>query len=129
MRFGCAKSRGESVTFIFAVKTGMRNGKEAELEQNRRKWKGEEEMPDNGSETRIALIGIIVEEVDATEQINNLLHEYREYIVGRMGIPYRGKEVSIISVVLDAPEKVISALSGKIGMIRGISVKTMQTKR
>lgn len=81
------------------------------------------------AETKIALVGIIVEEETAVERVNGLLHEYRAYIVGRMGIPYPAKAVNIISVVVDAPEPVISALSGKLGMIQGINVKTIQTKK
>ncbi|MFW5652364.1 MAG: TM1266 family iron-only hydrogenase system putative regulator, partial [Acetivibrio ethanolgignens] len=65
---------------------------------------------------------------EAAEEVNELLHEFREYMVGRMGIPYREKEISIISIVLDAPEDKISALSGKLGMVRGISVKSMTAK-
>lgn len=79
-------------------------------------------------ETKIALIGIMVEEPEAAAPVNSLLHEYSSYIVGRMGIPYSKKEVNIISVVIDAPENVISALSGKLGRISGISVKTMLAK-
>lgn len=79
-------------------------------------------------ETRIALIGIIVEDTGATERINALLHTYGDYIVGRMGIPYRSRGLCIISVVVDAPNEVISALSGKLGQIRGISVKTVYSK-
>lgn len=78
--------------------------------------------------TKVALIGIIVENPEAAEEVNELLHEFREYVVGRMGIPYREKEISIISIVLDAPEDKISALSGKLGMVRGISVKSMTAK-
>lgn len=78
--------------------------------------------------TKVALIGIIVENPEAAEKVNELLHEFREYMVGRMGIPYREKEVSIISIVLDAPEAKISALSGKLGMVKGISVKSMTAK-
>lgn len=79
-------------------------------------------------ETRIALIGIIVENTDIVEQVNLILHEYGQYIVGRMGIPYREKLVSIISIVIDAPNNVISSLSGKLGMLDGISVKTVYSK-
>lgn len=79
-------------------------------------------------ETRIALIGIIVEDTGATGALNNLLHEYGEWVVGRMGIPYRSKGVCIISVVVDAPMQVISSLSGKLGMLRGVSVKTVYSK-
>lgn len=76
-------------------------------------------------ETRIALIGIIVENTGSTPQLNDLLHEYGSYIVGRMGIPYREKGVNIISVAIDAPQDVINALSGKIGRLEGISAKTV----
>ena len=80
-------------------------------------------------ETRIALIGIIVENPDETEQINRILHEYSGYIIGRMGIPYRQQGIAIISVVLDAPQDVISSLSGKLGMLRGVSAKTVYSKQ
>lgn len=79
-------------------------------------------------ETRIALIGIIVENTEAVEDLNQILHEYGKYIVGRMGIPYKPKSVSIISVVIDAENNVISSLSGKLGMLEGISVKTVYSK-
>ncbi|MFW2486936.1 TM1266 family iron-only hydrogenase system putative regulator [Clostridium chromiireducens] len=78
--------------------------------------------------TRIALIGIIVEDMNSTDKINSILHEYSQYMVGRMGIPYREKNVGIISVVIDATNDVISSLSGKLGMIPGINVKTMYSK-
>ena len=78
--------------------------------------------------TRIALIGIIVEDLTATEQINRILHEYNELVVGRLGIPYRKQGVGIISVVVDGTNDRISSLSGKLGMIPGISVKTMYSK-
>lgn len=76
-------------------------------------------------DTRIALIGIIVENSESVEQLNQLLHEYSSYIIGRMGIPYAKKQVSIISVAVDAPQDKISALSGKIGRLDGIGVKTL----
>ncbi len=75
-------------------------------------------------ETRIAVMGIIVEDMESVEVLNNVLHAYGEYIVGRMGIPYRKKNVNIVSIAVDAPQDVISAMSGKIGKIKGISVKT-----
>ena len=75
-------------------------------------------------ENRIAVIGIIVEEPASVERLNALLHDYREYIVGRMGIPYRERGIHIISIAIDAPQEIISALSGKIGRIPGISNKT-----
>lgn len=76
-------------------------------------------------ETRIALIGIIVESTDNTMELNQLLHEYGQYIIGRMGIPYREKKVNIISVAIDAPQDIINALSGKIGRLKGITAKTV----
>jgi putative iron-only hydrogenase system regulator len=79
-------------------------------------------------ETRIALIGIIVDNMEVVEELNKILHEYGKYIVGRMGIPYREKNVSIISIVVDAENNVISSLSGKLGMLKGISVKTVYSK-
>ena len=76
-------------------------------------------------ETRIALIGIIVENPDSVEELNHLLHEYGHYIIGRMGIPFRERNLNIISVAIDAPQDIISALSGKIGRLNGIGVKTV----
>ena len=75
-------------------------------------------------ETRIADMGIIVENMESVELLNAILHDYGEYIVGRMGIPYRKKNVNIVSIAVDAPQDMISALSGKIGKIQGVSVKT-----
>ena len=75
-------------------------------------------------DTRVAVMSIIVENADAVEKVNSLLHEYGEYIIGRMGIPYRKRKISIISIALDAPQNTISALAGKIGSLEGISVKT-----
>lgn len=79
--------------------------------------------------TRIALIGIIVESHESVDRLNTLLSEYGDYIIGRMGIPYREKKVSIISIAIDAPNDVISSLSGKLGMLPGISTKTTYTKQ
>ncbi len=79
-------------------------------------------------DTRIALIGIIVEQLGASAEVNQILHEYSSYIIGRMGLPYKEKNVSIISVVVDAENNVISSLSGKLGMVKGISVKAMYSK-
>ena len=75
-------------------------------------------------ESRVALIGIIVEKSESAEKINAILHEYGEYIIGRMGIPYRERKISIISIALDAPQNVTAALAGKIGGLSGVSVKT-----
>lgn len=74
-------------------------------------------------ENRVAIIGIIVENLASAEALNAILHEYSSYIIGRMGIPYRAKKISIISVAVDAPEDVISAMSGKIGRLDGVSTK------
>ena len=75
-------------------------------------------------ETRIALLAILVENESSVEALNDILHQYRQYIIGRMGIPYREKQVSIMSIAVDAPQDVISALSGKIGKLPGVSSKT-----
>ena len=75
-------------------------------------------------ETRVAIISIIVEDGGKIEEINRLLHETNEYIIGRMGIPYKQKHISVISIALDAPQNTIAALAGKLGNIQGISVKT-----
>lgn len=75
-------------------------------------------------ETRVAVMSMIVENPDAVEPLNALLHAYGDWIIGRMGIPYRKRRVSIISIALDAPQNTISALAGKIGKLPGVSVKT-----
>ena len=74
-------------------------------------------------ETRVAVMSIIVEDGQAVERINAVLHEYGEFIIGRMGIPYRQKGINIISIAIDAPQDIISALSGKIGKLKGVSSK------
>ena len=75
-------------------------------------------------ETRVAVMGIIVEDTESTEALNAILHEYGSYIIGRMGVPYREKNISVVSVAIDAPMDIISTLSGKIGKLSGITVKT-----
>ena len=75
-------------------------------------------------QTRVAVMAIIVEKEDAVERLNAVLHEYGEHIIGRMGIPYRKKGINIVSIALDAPQDIISALAGKLGNIEGLSVKT-----
>ena len=75
-------------------------------------------------ETRVAVMSIIVENGDAVETLNAILHTYGEFIIGRMGIPYRKRGVSIISIALDAPQNTIASLAGKIGGLKGVSVKT-----
>ncbi len=79
-------------------------------------------------ETRVALVSILVEDPDAALQINALLHAYRQFIIGRMGIPYAAKNISIISIAMDAPMDAISALSGKLGALHGVSTKTVYSK-
>ena len=76
-------------------------------------------------EKRVALIGIVVEDMESVEALNHILHEYGDYIIGRMGIPYRCRGISIISIAVDAPMNVISTISGKLGMLKGLSVKTI----
>ena len=78
---------------------------------------------------RIALIGIIVEDVAQAAQINQLLHECGKYIVGRMGVPHRERGLSVISVILDAPNDIINSLSGKLGLLEGVSVKTLYSRK
>ena len=80
-------------------------------------------------ETRLAIVGIIIEDRSAVMAVNNLLSEYGDNIVGRMGLPYAKKNVSVISVVMDAPMDAISALSGKLGALSGVSTKTVYSKK
>ena len=79
-------------------------------------------------ENRVALVGIVVENFNSVEELNRILHEYSEYLIGRMGIPYKKRDVSVISIAMDAPGDVINALSGKIGRLDGISSKTIYAK-
>jgi putative iron-only hydrogenase system regulator len=80
-------------------------------------------------ESRIAVVSIIIEDTSVSPAVNALLHDFADYIVGRMGLPYRDRGISIISVVLDAPGDVTSALSGKLGMLKGVSTKTIVAKQ
>lgn len=80
-------------------------------------------------ETRTALVGIVVENHDSVERLNETLHQYKPYILGRMGIPHPSKEISIISIAMEAPADVISALSGKLGALPGVNTKTIYSKR
>jgi len=81
-----------------------------------------------GMETRVAIIGIIVEDSNSVEKLNSILHDYANYIIGRMGLPYRAKGINIISIAVDAPQDIISALSGKLGKLRGVSTKVLYSK-
>ena len=82
----------------------------------------------SGTPTRLAVIAIVVEEPSCTAELNAILHDYSNYIIGRMGVPYRERGISIISVAMDAPADVISALSGKVGNLPGVSAKTAYSK-
>lgn len=79
-------------------------------------------------DTRVAVIGIVVEDPDAVEQVNAILHEHAGYILGRMGIPYREKDISIISIAIDAPQDIINTLSGAVGRLPGVSAKTAYSR-
>ena len=79
-------------------------------------------------ESRIAIIGIIVEDIDASSKVNDILHDYGMYILGRMGIPSHEKGVNIISIAIDAPQDIINTLAGKLGKVEGISAKTTYSK-
>ena len=79
-------------------------------------------------ENKIAVLAVIVDDYSSVDKVNALLHEFRDYVVGRMGLPYRLKNVNVISVVLDAPIEAINSLSGKLGMIKGVSSKVLTAK-
>ncbi len=79
-------------------------------------------------DSRIALIGIIVDDDASIEKMNLILHQFAQYVIGRMGVPYTKKNIAIISIALDAPGDVISSLSGKLGMLPGVSTKTVYSK-
>lgn len=79
-------------------------------------------------ETKIAVVAIIVSDVNVVQQINDILHSFGQNIIGRMGIPYKEKGVNVISIVMDAPQEIINSLSGKLGMIKGVSSKVLTTK-
>lgn len=80
-------------------------------------------------EKRIAVIGIIIEDLNVSEKVNDILHEYSSIIIGRMGVPYREKNISVISVIVDAPADIISAVTGKLGKINGVYVKSAISKK
>ena len=79
-------------------------------------------------DSRIAAVSILVENPDSVAELNNILHDYSAYILGRMGIPYREKNLSVISIVLDAPMDIINALSGKLGRLSGVSAKAVTSR-
>ena len=80
------------------------------------------------SENRVAIVSIIVTDLSAAENLNSVLHEFGDYIIGRMGIPYKEKHISVLSVVLDAPQEIVNALTGKLGMLENVSAKTLISK-
>lgn len=80
-------------------------------------------------EKRIAVIGIIIEDLNVSEKVNDILHEYSSIIIGRMGVPYKEKNISVISVIADAPADIISAVTGKLGKINGVYVKSAISKK
>ncbi len=80
------------------------------------------------SEKRLAVISVIIEDREKSSCINGLLSEYGEYIVGRMGIPYRERSLSVMCVIIDAPAEVVNSLTGKLGMIEGVTAKTLMSK-
>ncbi len=79
-------------------------------------------------ETRVAVISIIVENPDSVAKLNALLHQYGEYVIGRMGIPYKAKEINIISIAIDAPQDVVNSLTGLLGKLDGVSAKAAFSK-
>ena len=79
-------------------------------------------------ESKIAVLAIIVNDLSSVERVNSLLHQFGEYIIGRLGLPYKEKKVNVISIVMDAPQEVINSLSGKLGMISGVNSKVLTTK-
>ncbi len=79
-------------------------------------------------ENSISVVAIIVSDTNAVQRINALLHDFGEYIIGRMGVPYRQKNLNVISVVMDAPQPIINSLSGKLGMINGVTSKVLTAK-
>lgn len=79
-------------------------------------------------ENRLAVVSIIVENRSASPQINALLSEFGDYVIGRLGVPYKPKGVSVISIVIDAPAEIINKLTGKIGMLEGVTAKTLMHK-
>lgn len=79
-------------------------------------------------EEKIAVVGIIISNKDAVSRINEILHDFADYIIGRLGLPYKQKDVNVISIIMDAPQEMVNSLSGKLGMIKGVSSKVLITK-
>lgn len=128
------RGRGQEVSAVTErEKTEQRAGRHASRDlkyASREQENTARDLKDAASEpkknaSRVAVMSIIVEDTDSAEDMNSLLHEYGRFIIGRMGLPYRRRGISIVSVALDAPQDDISALSGKIGRLKGVSVKTV----
>ena len=79
-------------------------------------------------ENRVALVGIIVEDKESVAPMNEILHSYADYVIGRMGLPYAKRDISVISIALDAPLDVINSLTGKLGMLKGVTAKSLMAK-
>lgn len=109
----------------------MENSEKRKNNPDRENGRGlpDSECNDNKKTGRVSLVGIIVEDTDSVARINSLLHQYGSYIIGRMGVPHHDKKMNIISVVMDAPQDVVSSLSGKLGMLPGVSSKCLYAKQ
>ena len=83
---------------------------------------------ENIGDNKIAVLAIIISDTDAVERVNSILHEFKDYVISRQGVPYRQRNISLISVFLDAPQTVLNSLSGKLGMIKGVSSKLLNSK-
>ena len=83
---------------------------------------------ENNTANKIAVLAIIVSDIDAVESVNSTLHDFRQYVIARQGVPYKERGINLISVFLDAPQTVLNSLSGKLGMIKGVSSKLLNTK-
>ena len=119
----------EEIAFPIAEKNGNTHSRRTEKLPERIPGKKEKEGTAlTETKTRIAVIGIIIEDRRQAEKVNALLHQYGSYVIGRMGLPYEKKQVNIISVVLDAPMDAISALSGKLGRLPGVSARAIYSK-
>ncbi len=79
-------------------------------------------------EYKIAIVAVVIKNKDSVEKVNAIFHDYGEFVIGRMGIPYKQKGVNLISIAIDAPQTVLNSLSGKLGMLDGVSSKVLITK-
>lgn len=115
--------------FLFVcVRRGLGSGKTTVITE-RCGWSETYSRMEEIMEKRIAIMGIIIEDTESVERVNELLHAYRDVIIGRMGMPYRERGISVISIVMDADTNTVSALSGKLGMTPGVSAKAVYSKK